>query len=109
MAAASLVSLPADASTFFAWRVVDVARNDVLNVRAYPASTSRILVGYPNGTPLSLVGRCTGGVNVGNINHLPAWKQRRIVRHVWCAIWLDPTGNGNFREGWVYGRYIRPM
>ena len=109
IAAAALASQPANASAFFGWRVVDVPPNDVRNIRAYPASTSRILVGYPNGTPLSLVGRCTGGVNIGDINGLPAWKQRQIVRHLWCAVWLDPTGTGNFREGWVYGRYIRPM
>jgi len=62
--------------------VVDVPSNDILNIRAYPASTSRILVGYPNGTPLSLTGRGTGGDNIGDINGLPAWKQRRIVRFV---------------------------
>ena len=109
MGAVALAGQPAHASAFFGWRVVDVPPNDVLNIRAYPSPTSRILVGYPNGTPLSLTGRCTGGVNIGDINGLPAWKQRQIVRHLWCALWLDPTGNGNFREGWVYGRYIRPM
>ena len=107
--AALASSLPANASAFFAWRVADVAPNDVLNVRAWPASTSQILVGYPNGTVLSMTGKCTGGVKLDDINGLPAWKQRQIVRFLWCEAWLDPAGNGNFRKGWVYGRYIRPM
>ncbi len=96
------------ASTSVAWRVTDVTAGDLLNVRAYPSPQSRILVGYPNRTTLSMTGRCTGGVQLDEIQRLPAWKQRQIARYQWCEVWLDPQGDGEFRNGWVYGRYIRP-
>ena len=60
-------SAPAASSTFVAWRITGVAANDLLNVHAYPSSSSRILVGYPNGTTLSMTGRCTGGVRLDEI------------------------------------------
>ena len=44
----------ANASAFFGWQVARVAAGDVLMVRAFPDPASRILVGYPSGTPLSL-------------------------------------------------------
>ncbi len=102
------VVLPASAA-FFGWRVSGVAANDVLNVRKWPASYSQILVGYPNGTPLSLTGKCTGGVNLNNINGWPASAQRQAVRYLWCEVWVDPVGNGSFQTGWVYGKFIRPL
>lgn len=94
---------------FFGWQVTGVATADVLNVRAWPASYSRILIGYPNGTPLSLTGKCSGGVDLDDIAGLPAVEQAEAVRFRWCEVWLDPLGDGNFRTGWVYGRYIRPL
>jgi len=109
-AAVSLAAtvLPASAE-FFGWQVVNVPAWDLLNVRAYPSSQSAILVGYPNGTPLSLSGRCTGGLNLDAINGWPAWKQAQAVRYRWCETWVDPTGSGSYRSGWVYGKFIRPL
>ncbi|TIU63025.1 MAG: SH3 domain-containing protein, partial [Mesorhizobium sp.] len=26
----------------------------------------------------------------------------------WCEIWHDPSRNGHFVAGWVYGKYIAP-
>lgn len=101
-------SAPAGSSAFVAWHVTGVAASDLLNVRAYPSFSSRILVGYPNGTTLSMTGRCTGGVQLDKIQRLPTWQQRQMVRYSWCEAWLDPEGHGEFRNGWVYGRYIRP-
>jgi hypothetical protein len=95
-------------STFVAWQVTGVAADDLLNVRAYPSSSSRIIVGYPTGTVLSMTGRCTGGVNLHDINGLPFAQQRQLVRYNWCETWLDPEGDGTFTNGWVYGRYIQP-
>lgn len=95
-------------SAFVAWRVTGVSVDDLLNVRAYPSSTSRILVGYPNGTRLSMTGRCTDGVRLDSIQGMSAWQQRQAVRYSWCEAWLDPRGNGEFRNGWVYGKFIRP-
>lgn len=97
------------AAALFGWRVVDVPAGDVLTVRAYPAGTSRVLVGYLEGTPLSLRGRCTGGVRLDAISGLRAERQQQLVRDVWCEVWLDPTGAGAWRAGWVRGRYIRPL
>lgn len=109
LAMTTLVTASAgQASTFFAWRVANVEAGDLLNVRAYPSSSSRILVGYTNGTRLSMTGRCTGGVHMDDMNGSPRWQQREAVRYQWCETWLDPAGNGEFRNGWVYGRYIRP-
>lgn len=110
IAAASIVATvaPGNASAFFGWVVTDVPPGDTLNLRAYPSSQSRILVAYPNGTFLSMTGKCTGGVNLGTIAGWPKWQQRQAIRYVWCETWVDPYGTGQFRPGWVYGKFIRP-
>jgi hypothetical protein len=96
------------ASTFMAWEVTGISSNDVLMVRAHPSASSRILVGYPNGVMLSMTGRCTGDVRLDEIGGLSTSQQRAIVRSAWCEVWLDPYGTGEFRNGWVFGRYIAP-
>ena len=101
--------VPGNASAFFGWRVADVPKWDTLNVRAWPSSSSRILVAYPNGVALSMTGKCTGGVKLDTIAGWPKWKQREAVRSVWCEAWVDPTGAGQFRTAWVYGKYIAPL
>ena len=97
------------AAEFFGWQVANVASWDVLNVRAWPANYSQILVAYPNGTPLSLTGKCTRGVDLNQIAGWPPAAQAQAVRYAWCEVWVDPLGNGNFRTAWVYGRYIKPL
>ncbi len=110
VAAASVIAAVAPASAeFFGWRVANVANWDVLNVRAWPASSSQILVGYPNNAPLSLTGKCTKNLNLNQINGWPKAQQAAAVRTRWCEVWVDPVGNGNYRTGWVYGKYIRPL
>lgn len=104
----STAALPAGAGAFRAWAVADVPAWDTLNVRAWPSSKSQILVAYPNGTLLSMTGKCTGGVHLDTVAALPAWQQRAAVREVWCEAWIDPQGNGNYRTAWVYGKYIAP-
>lgn len=108
-AAGMAASIGPAAAEFFGWQVANVANWDVLNVRAWPASYSQILVAYPNGTPLSLTGKCTNGLNLNQIAGLPPGQQAAQVRYRWCEVWVDPLGNGNFRTGWVYGRYIKPL
>ena len=98
----------AASSAFVAWQVTDVPWGDVLNVRKYPSSGSQIQSANPNGTVLSMTGRCTGGVDLFAIQGQPAWKQRQAVRYRWCETWHDPAQNGQFTKGWVYGRYIAP-
>jgi hypothetical protein len=100
---------PASASAFFGWQVAAVPAGDLLNVRAYPSNKSKTLVGYPNGTRLSLTGRCTGGLHLDAISGQSSQRQQQAVRDRWCQIWLDPTGEGRWRPGWVYGRFIRPL
>ncbi len=102
-------ALPSFAAALFGWQSVDVPPGDVLNIRAFPAATSKVLVGYPNGALLSLTGRCTGGVHLDALSGLPATKQQRLVRNSWCEVWLDPEDEGSWRAGWVRGRYIRPL
>lgn len=101
-------ALPA-AAAFFGWQVTNVAAWDVLNVRAGPGTGYQILVGYPDGTPLSLTGNCTGGLDLNQVAGWSPWQQRQAVRYRWCEVWVDPYGNGSFQPGWVYGRYIRPL
>ena len=103
----TVTSVPAVAATFFGWQVAGVPSGDLLNVRAYPSHRSQVLVGYANGTPLSLTGRCKG-LHLNRIAGQPAWRQQPAVQSTWCEVWLDPTGSGQFRAGWVSGRYIRP-
>lgn len=98
----------AAASAFAAWEVANVAWNDVLNVRAWPSSESAIRAGYPNGTPLSMTGRCMNGVDLKEIAGQPAAVQAEKVRYTWCEVWHDPTGTGDWQNGWVYGKYIAP-
>jgi hypothetical protein len=95
------------ASAFVAWRVADVSADDVLMVRAYPSS--RILVGYPDGVTLSMTGRCTDDVRLDEMDDYDLDEQRELVSDVWCEAWLDPYGTGEFRNGWVFGRYIEPL
>lgn len=102
------VAAASQASVFFPWRIAGVGPGDLLNIRAYPSSGSRVLVGYPNGTVLSLTGRCTKGIDLDSITSLSKARQYQRVRTSWCEAWLDPDGGGG-RIGWVYGRYIRPF
>jgi hypothetical protein len=97
------------ASAFAAWSVTDVPWGDTLNVRKYPASYSQKQNAYPNGTVLSMTGRCKGGLSLFDIAHLPAWKRRQIVRYKWCEIFHDPAQSGEYVTGWVYMKYMRPF
>jgi hypothetical protein len=100
---------PSSAAALFGWRVVNVPPGEVLQVRTQPSATSPVLVGYPEGTQLSLTGRCTGGLGLDTISGQQPEKQQELVHSRWCEVWLDPTGNGAWRSGWVRGRYIRPQ
>jgi hypothetical protein len=55
-----------------------------------------------------MTGRCSGGVRLDDIQNLPRFAQRQLVQGKWCELWLDPYGTGEFRNGWVFGRYIAP-
>ena len=112
VAVASTVAFGAgqsQAAAFAAWEVANVPWGDVLNVRKFPASTSQKQAAYPNGTLLQMTGRCTGsGPNLLDITGWSDWKQEQAVRFRWCEVWHDPSQNGKFVTGWVYGKYITP-
>lgn len=105
----SLAATPADATVFSAWEVANVPWDDTLNVRKYPSPQSQKQSAYPNTTVLAMTGRCTGGLNLFDIEALPRWKKTQAVRYRWCEVWHDPAHNGNYVTGWVYGRYISPL
>lgn len=96
------------ATVFAAWQVAGVPFGDTLNARKYPSNGSQKQAAYPNGTVLQMTGRCTGGANLLDIARQPQWKQRQAIRYRWCEVWHDPTQNGHFVTGWVYGKYIAP-
>lgn len=98
----------AQATTFAAWEVSNVAWGDTLNARKYPSNGSQKQAAYPNGTVLQMTGKCTGGVDLLDISHLSDKKQQQLVRYQWCQVWHDPKHNGHYVLGWVYGRYISP-
>ena len=75
----------------------------------WPSTKSAIRAGYPNGTPLSMTGRCMNGVDLKEIAGLPVDEQAQQVRYTWCEVWHDPTGSGDWQTSWVYGRYIAPQ
>ena len=106
----SAITLPdaSNASAFVAWKVTDVPWGDVLNVRKYPALHSQKQAAYPNGTVLSMTGKCTGGITLQNIQGKPKWKQRQLVKNSWCQLWHDPRGDGNFVAGWVRAKFLKP-
>lgn len=99
----------ANATVFSAWEVANVNWGDTLNARKFPSPKSQKQAAYPNGTVLSMTGRCTEGLNLFGIEHWPKWKKAQAVRYRWCEVWHDPARDGNYVTGWVYGRYISPL
>lgn len=111
LAVASAVALFAgrsNAAAFSAWEVAKVPWGDTLNIRKFPSNGSQKQAAYPNGAVLQMTGKCTGGIDLRDIGHLPEWKQEQRIRYRWCQVWHDPAQNGNFVTGWVYGKYITP-
>ena len=105
---ATVGQAPATASVFHPWEITNVPWGDVLNVRRWPASYSQIESAYPNGTVLSLTGRCKDGPTLDDIAQLPEWQQRQVLRYKWCEVWHDPANDGQFTTGWVYMKYMKP-
>ena len=101
-------TLPSNATTFAAWQVANVPWGDVLNIRKYPSSKSQKQSAYPNGKVLQMTGPCTGGVDLHDLIGAPRDRQAGEVRYRWCQVWHDPSHNGEYVTGWVYGRYIYP-
>lgn len=108
-ALAATIATPVLASAFWAGTVINVAADDVLYLRKWPASSSQIVGTYEDGDAVSLTGRCKNtATNVsfridagGSAN----WKYAKMRKpNVWCQAMSD-TG----RLGWVRGRYVWPQ
>ena len=92
-------TVAASASAFWHGTVTGVAYNDVLNVRKWPSSQSRIVGSYDNGEDVSLTGRCKNTVTTVSFRvdngQSAAWKRERMQRaNVWCQVVTDvgPVG-----------------
>lgn len=109
IATATAAVSTAQTSTFHAWQITGVPYGDILNVRKWPASHSAMQAGYPNGTVLSMTGRCKGGLMLDQLAGLSHAQKRQAVRYRWCEIWHDPARNEQYVTGWVYMKYMQPM
>lgn len=106
--AVTMLAAPSFASAFWHGTVVDVANWDVLNVRKWPSTSSRIIDAYDNGNDVSLTGRCKNIVtNVSfaiDGGQSPAWKHVRMsAPNVWCQV-MTPSA----KLGWVRGKFVWP-
>jgi hypothetical protein len=104
----SALAAPALSSAFWHGEVVGVANWDVLNIRQWPASSSRIIDSYDNGDDVSLTGRCkTISTNASfrvDGGQAATWKYNRMKKpNVWCQV-SAPNG----QIGWVRGSFVWP-
>jgi Bacterial SH3 domain len=96
------------ASAFWPGTVINIPSWDVLNVRAWPSSTSRIIDVYDKGDRVSLTGRCKN-TSTGISFRIDAggsakWKYSRMAAsYVWCQV-MSPS----VQIGWVRGKYVWP-
>jgi hypothetical protein len=106
--AMAATAAPALASTFWPGTVTNVPDWDTLNVRKWPAASSRVIDEYDNGERVSLTGRCKNTATNASFwidgPESSNWKFRRMSRsNVWCQV---VTGAGSV--GWVRGKYVWP-
>jgi hypothetical protein len=101
-------TLPAIASAFWNGTVIGAPRNDPLNIRAWPATSSRVIETATNGDSLQLTGRCKSmTTNVSfriDGGGSPAFKYNRMKKaNVWCQL-ITTSGD----VAWARGRNIWP-
>jgi hypothetical protein len=101
-------ALPAIASAFWNGTVIGAPGNDPLNIRAWPATSSRVIETATNGDSLSLTGRCKSmTTNVSfriDGGGSPAFKYNRMKKpNVWCQL---VTSSG--QVAWARGKNIWP-
>ena len=109
--AAVLVALPitlvpenapgeADGPDWF--RVVDVAADDVLNIRAEPSAGSEKLGSIPPGSDCVRNLGCRGGLTLEEFTTLTPEQQAARLRENprWCKVEYEGA------TGWVAGRYL---
>jgi hypothetical protein len=101
-----LAANPGAASAFWPGKVVNVAANDALMIRKWPGATSQVIDAYPNGTPVSLTGRCKDiTTNVSfrvDGKGTPQQKHFKMKQpNVWCQVMTAEDG-----LGWARGKYL---
>lgn len=102
------MAIPATASAFWHGTVVGVKNWDVLNVRKWPSSQSKIVDAYDNGDDVSLTGRCKNISTNWSFRidggQSTAWKHARMSKpNVWCQV-----SSPNDHIGWVRGTFVWP-
>ena len=108
LAGSLAVAAPVSASAFWPGTVIKVAYNDVLNLRKWPGSSSRIIGIAGPGQRVSLTGRCKDiktnqsfqidGPQSAKQKY--AWMKRA---NVWCQVMTNSAG-----LGWARGSFIWP-
>lgn len=94
------ISVAADASGPDYFRVVDVASNDVLNIRERPtARSSKIGAIPPNGNGIQNLG-CQGGLSYAQWEVASAAERQAARKRVWCRIYYRGV------NGWVAGWFL---
>jgi hypothetical protein len=107
-AALLTISTSAIAGAFWPGKVIDIAWDDVLNIRKWPSAQSQIIDSYNNGDHVSMTGRCKNIVTNASFwidgGQSTAWKHARMKRpNVWCQV-MSPSGE----VGWVRGAFVWP-
>ena len=97
---------PALASAFWPGKVVNVAPDDALMIRKWPGVQSQVIDAYPNGTRVSLTGRCKNiTTNVSfrvDGKGTPQQKHFKMKQaNVWCQVMTADDG-----LGWARGKYL---
>jgi len=100
IATASLAHAEADGPD--AWRVIGVASNDVLNVRAGPGTDYMILDALPYNARGIQLGTCVPTVTRDQYFALTGAQQQQLNSYpAWCVvIW------GDTQRGWVNRRFL---
>lgn len=82
------------------WAVTGVAANDVLNIRAQPNPSARIVGAVPpDGRGLANLG-CTGIPSFAQWERMSERARRTAGANRWCRIRYRDT------EGWVRGKFL---
>ena len=96
----SPVSVGADADGPDFFRVVDVASNDVLNIRTQPTARSAIIgIIPPNGNGIQNLG-CQGGLSYAQWQSASPAEREAARKRVWCQIYYRGV------KGWVAGWFL---
>jgi hypothetical protein len=109
VAALLAFAAPALAGAFWQGTVVGVASNDVLKIRKWPGTSSKIIAVVPPGGALSLAGRCEDIKTNRSFQidgpETTAQKHAQMKKaNVWCQVMTPSAG-----LGWARGTFVWPQ